>query len=118
MTRVIVESPFAGAVDRNIQNARRCLRDCILRGESPIASHLLLTQPGILRDDVPEEREQGIAAGLDWSEVADRCVAYIDHDVSDGMRRGIERARWWGVPIEERRIGVEVSWPVVDEPVP
>ena len=40
MKLVIMESPFAGAVQQNVHYARLCLRDCLLRGEAPIASHL------------------------------------------------------------------------------
>ena len=41
-----------------------CLRDSLLRGEGPITSHLLYTQPGVLDDQIPEERQMGIDAGL------------------------------------------------------
>ena len=59
MRRVILESPYAGSVEENVAYARAAVRDSLLRGESPIASHLLYTQPGILRDDVPDERRAG-----------------------------------------------------------
>ena len=49
MRRVIIESPYAGFVKRNEDYARECLRDSLMRGEAPIASHLLYTQPGVLR---------------------------------------------------------------------
>lgn len=76
MRLVVLESPYSGRdlaeVDRNIRYARACMADCIRRGEAPYASHLLFTQPGILRDEVPEERKLGIAAaGL---EPATSCV--------------------------------------------
>lgn len=54
MIKVILESPYAGEIDRNIRYARACVRDSLLRGESPIASHLLYTQSGILDDDIEE----------------------------------------------------------------
>ena len=57
MRRVILESPYAGSVEENVAYARAAVRDSLLRGESPIASHLLYTQPGILRDGVPDERQ-------------------------------------------------------------
>lgn len=41
MVKVILESPYAGDVEKNIEYARLCLKDSLLRGESPIASHLL-----------------------------------------------------------------------------
>jgi hypothetical protein len=43
MRRVIIESPYTGDVDVNVAYARRAMRDALQRGESPIASYLLLT---------------------------------------------------------------------------
>lgn len=57
MGLVIIESPYAGDVERNIEYARRRVRDSPARGEAPIASHLLYTQPGIPDDNVPSERQ-------------------------------------------------------------
>ena len=105
MIRVVLESPYAGDVERNIAYARRCVADCLKRGESPIASHLLFTQPGILRDEIPDERRLGIEAGLSWIHVADLMVVYTDHGISDGMEAGMQRARRYRVPIELREIG-------------
>ena len=42
MRLVIVESPYAGDVEANEEYARQCVRDSLMRGEAPIASHLLL----------------------------------------------------------------------------
>lgn len=130
MRLVIVESPFsaggtkaimdAGAsrpgisasqieadlIARNIAYARACVADCIARGEAPIASHLLLTQPGILDDSLPAERQKGIEAGLAWYGVADACVVYGDFGISAGMEAGIARARKLKVPIEARKLDV------------
>jgi hypothetical protein len=104
MRLVIVESPFAGDVERNIQYARRCVRDSLMRGEAPIASHLLYTQPGILDDSVLDERQHGIDAGLAWRSVAEASVVYTDLGISKGMKYGIEAARNAGIPIEFRTI--------------
>ena len=35
MIRIILESPYAGKVDRNKMYARLCMRDCLMRGEAP-----------------------------------------------------------------------------------
>lgn len=104
MRRVVVESPFAGDVEANIAYARAAVRDSVLRGEAPIASHLLFTQPGILDDNVPSERQLGIDAGLAWLSVADASVVYTDRGVSAGMEYGIAAARGAGVPVEYRSI--------------
>lgn len=95
--RVIIESPYGGKTDeeteRNLRYLRACMRDCILKGESPFASHGLYTQPGILRDNVPEERKMGIEAGFAWRQGAIATVVYTDLGVTPGMQRGIEHAR-------------------------
>lgn len=104
MKLVILESPFAGDVEENIKYARACVRDSLARGEAPIASHLLYTQEGILDDNIPEERQWGIDAGLAWRTVSDGTVVYTDRGISRGMEYGIEAVRSAGKPIEYRTI--------------
>ena len=108
MRRVIVESPYAGKteaeIDRNVRFARACVRDCILHGEAPFASHLLYTQPGVLRNDVPEERSQGMRAGFALIASSDATVVYMDRGISRGMLAGIAQARKAGKPIVFRSL--------------
>lgn len=104
MTRVILESPYAGDVGRNIDYARKCVRDSLSRGEAPIASHLLYTQDGILNDDKPEERKWGIDAGLEWAKVADVHVFYIDYGMSTGMKYAFDKCLENGEVFETRKI--------------
>ena len=113
MRRVIIESPFAGDIERNILYARRAVRDCLARGEAPICSHLLFTQDGILKDDIPEERRLGIDAGLAWYDVAAASVVYADYGVSKGMQGGIAHAHDKSVPVEFRTIGKNEDKPPV-----
>ena len=107
---VIVESPYAGdtdlEVERNLAYLRACMRDCLQRGEAPFASHGLYTQPGVLRDGVPAERELGIRSGFAWRRRAARTVVYTDLGLSPGMLLGIDDARdliWQG--LEYRQLG-------------
>jgi hypothetical protein len=102
MKLVILESPFAGDVEQNIDYARLCVRDSLSRGEAPIASHLLYTQPTILDDDDPEERQWGIDAGLAWKSVADYSVVYTDRGNTKGMEYGIAAAKAAGLEIKLR----------------
>lgn len=108
MKKVILESPYAGNIELNERYARACLRDCLLRDEAPIASHLLYTQPGILKDEIPSERQQGIDAGLAWLSVADYSVVYTDLGISKGMQYGIDAARQLGKHIEYRSLPEDV----------
>ena len=104
MKLVILESPYAGDIDANIEYARRAVKDSLSRGEAPIASHLLYTQPGILDDNDPDERQWGIDAGLAWRRVADMSVVYTDLGISQGMKYGIVLAEEQGIPVEYRQI--------------
>ena len=104
MYLVIIESPFAGDLERNRIYLDRCIRDCLARGESPYASHRMLT--AALDDALPHERALGIEAGFAWRGVADATVAYIDYGISRGMQAGIDHATKIGHPIERRAIGL------------
>lgn len=104
MKRVVIESPYAGDVAENLAYAKRCVIDCLRRGESPYASHLFFTQDGILDDLKPEERRLGIEAGFAWGAAADRVAVYVDRGISGGMRLGIEKARSRGIHVQVRAL--------------
>lgn len=101
---VVIESPYAGDVEANIEFARACINDSLLRGEAPIASHLLFTQPGVLDDTDPMQRTLGINAGLAWQRVADLVAVYTDRGISKGMAAAIEHARSVRTAVEFRRL--------------
>lgn len=102
MKLVIIESPFAArkpdgswdpeGVEENLRYLRAAMHDCLKRGEAPYASHALYTQPGVLNDQVPEERTLGINAGFAWNERSDLTVLYIDRGLSAGMKLGLVNA--------------------------
>lgn len=106
---VIIESPFAGDIEKNLRYVRACLRDSILRGECPLASHALYTQPGVLRDEVHEERELGMGLGWHVMTRADLVAVYTDLGWSSGMVRGYNAAHDAMQPIQIRRLGGEWS---------
>lgn len=105
MTRVIVETPYAGDVTTNLIYARKCMEECLRRNEAPMLSHLLYTQA--LDDNIPEERQLGIDAGHAWLAAVEAVVVYTDIGISDGMKLGIARAEARGLPIVYRKLGGE-----------
>jgi len=121
LRRIILETPYAGntpeEVGRNERYARACMRDCLINhGESPFASHLLYTQPGVLDDKNPDERKLGIGAGFIWGLPAKATVVYTNLGVSSGMGLGIEKARMARRPIEIRLLPddwEETYWEIV-----
>lgn len=108
MKRVIIESPFAATephtVEENLAYLRAAMHDCLLKGEAPFASHAIYTQPGVLDDNIPDERKLGIEAGFAWCGAAEMTVVYTDHGVTPGMEQGVENAKDLGLLIEYRTI--------------
>lgn len=100
--KVIIESPYAGLVERNVEYANLCLRDSLLRGEYPMASHILYTKA--LDDNNPEERELGIQAGLIWGLEASKTIVYTNYGISSEMLIGIEAAKKANREIVYRKI--------------
>lgn len=105
------ESPFgapdADGIVLNVAYALIGMRDSLLRGEAPFASHLLYTQ--MLDDEKPDERKMGIMAGLAIGSHADATVVYEDLGISRGMQLGIDHAEELGRPVERRRLYVHLS---------
>ena len=102
MRRVEIESPYSGDVAKNLIYARRCMKDSLLRGEAPIASHLLYTQ--MLDDTIPAERTMGMEAGKAWSQFAEAVIIYTDLGISSGMQWGIDAAIGREIPVEYRTL--------------
>ena len=105
MHLVILESPYAGQILRNTTYMRRCLRDSLDRGESPIAFHGLYTQPNVLNNFIEEERKRAIQAASAWYSQAHKIVVYVDYDISAGMLAGIALATSLLKPVVYRSIG-------------
>ena len=91
-------------LSRNIAYARDAMKDSLNRGEAPFVSHLLYTQPDVLDDTIPEEREHGIRAGWAWRQVAQKTVVYTDLGISGGMQYGIDDANDCRCLIEYRSL--------------
>lgn len=102
MKLVVIESPYAGEVLRNIEYAKHCLRDSISRNEAPYASHLLY--PLVLDDNNSRDRSTGIALGMAWHYRADLIAFYTDYGFSAGMTQALAHVQANNFPFEIRTI--------------
>ncbi len=116
MIPVILESPYASrlpagspwikhATDRseNVRYGYACVKDCLMRGETAFAAHLVF--PQCLDDENPIERALGFQAARPWYDHAKKCVLYVDRGLSQGMLVGRTIAEGLGLVVEQRRLG-------------
>ena len=94
--KVFICSNYRGDVETNVDNALYWCKKATNQGYLPIAPHLYF--PQFLDDDIPSERESGIAWGIDILNDCDE-LWICSKDISDGMKREIEYARTQGIPI-------------------
>jgi hypothetical protein len=100
MTPCIIESPYAGFVDRNKAYLQLCIRWCIAHGMTPYASHQMLTDA--LDDRAPAARQLGLAVGWDMTEaligIGAEVLFFVDLGWSPGMELARDRLDARGVP--------------------
>jgi hypothetical protein len=100
--RVIIESPFAGDMSKNVKYAKKALLHSLNLGESPLAFHLLYTQ--VLNDNEPAQRNKGITLSFEWHRKANLIAIYADLGVSPGMKLAMEFALKNKIKMEKRFI--------------
>ena len=91
---VYICSPYQGEVERNLQYARELTRIALDNDFVPITPHLYLTQ--VVNDEVPEEREKGMAAGKELLKHCEYILIGSRYGLSAGMLEEIELALEYG----------------------
>lgn len=83
MRLVYICSPLRGDIERNIRKANGYCRFAASKSVVPIAPHVMFT--GFLDDTIAEERQTGLAIGL---ELLKRCdeVWVFGKRISEGMQ--------------------------------
>ena len=86
--RIYVASPFSGptseVVNRNLFYVKELCKEIAYMGHYPLAPHL--HDPQYLADNIPEERNMGLASGKAWLEACDGAIFFIDRGTSNGMK--------------------------------
>ena len=106
LRKVFICSPFhpagetkaeiAADLERNLERAKLACRAAVDRGYVPYAPHLYF--PQFLSEDDEDEREMGILLGLTWLARCDELWV-IGTRISDGMKKELEMAHEWGIPV-------------------
>lgn len=91
---VYVCSPYAGDVERNVENARRYSRFVVDQGGIPLTPHLFLPQ------FLSEETERDLAMFMDIALLSKCAELWVfGKQISRGMSIEIERAHRKGQPV-------------------
>ena len=98
MKVVYICSPLRGDIERNIQNAHDYCQMSAQMGVVPLAPHAIFTK--YLDDREPEQREQGLAMGLELLLKADELWYFGEH-ISEGMAAEINLAKQNGIPVHQ-----------------
>lgn len=98
-------------MENNVKIAQAMIRLALKSGYAPIAPHLLYPQG--LSDDVPENREIGLAAGLAWIPRCNEMWIWGDSGVSEGMRDEIDE----GLRTSRLQFRTITAYEVSPEPV-
>lgn len=104
MEPIVIESPYRELGKKRINKAylKRCILDCIARGETPYASHRMLTDA--LDDNIPEQRTVGLMAGIAMARVLRNVAFYVDLGWSEGMLEARAAYDEAAIPYEIRRL--------------
>lgn len=100
MKKIYICSPLRGDYTRNQQRAKQHCREALRAGYIPIAPHIYFTE--FLSDNIPEERQQGMTAGLELLQLCQELWAYIPSGSfpSEGMQQEIRYAIDKGIEVK------------------
>lgn len=88
-------SPYRGDTERNTGYARELTKIALDGGYAPITPHLYLMQ--VLDDDVPEQRQMGMAAGMELLRQCRYILIGSRYGLSEGMLAEIKTAMELGM---------------------
>ena len=93
---VFICSPFAGDIEKNLDNARRYCKFAVEQNMIPIAPHLLF--PQFMDDGNARERSHAIFMGL---VLLSKCAElwYFGDHISKGMKVELTKAKKRNIPI-------------------
>lgn len=94
--RIFGCSPYRGDVETNLTRAKRYALHIVSRGHCPVLPHLFF--PQFLDDTDWEEREKGIALGVELMKVCHEVWVYGTH-ISEGMAYELAKAKELGIPV-------------------
>jgi len=106
LLRVFVCSPLRGDLEKNIALAKRLCQKVVQKGHASFAPHAFYTQ--FLDDNIEEERNIGIHAGMAFLKVCDELWVYDKKGISSGMQLEIDFCNKNGIKVIMNPWGNEI----------
>ena len=97
MKLVFICSPFRGDIETNLARVKRYCYFAHTQGAAPIAPHL--HNPQFMDDNIPQERQAGIAIGLEYLRRAEELWCFGDQ-LTEGMELELQAAQSLKLPIQ------------------
>ncbi|MEE1002544.1 MAG: DUF4406 domain-containing protein [Acutalibacteraceae bacterium] len=89
MKKVYICAPLGGNVDKNLQRVKEYTRYALMCGMAPVVPHFYAL---CMNDNIPKEREIGMAAGLSLLWFCDEMWIFGDEE-TEGMKSEIQFCR-------------------------
>ena len=89
MRKVYICAPLGGDVDMNLQKVKEYTRYALMCGMAPVVPHFYAL---CMNDNIPKEREIGMAAGLSLLWFCDEMWIFGDEE-TEGMKSEIQFCR-------------------------
>lgn len=99
MKKVYICSPLGGNIQENLKKAKQYTRYALICGTAPVVPHFYAL---CLNDNIPKEREIGMAAGLSLLWFCDEMWIFGD-EVTESMKAEMQFCKSLNIPVRKVR---------------
>ena len=99
MKKVYICSPLGGNIQENLNKAKQYARYALICGTAPVVPHFYAL---CLNDNIPKEREIGMAAGLSLLWFCDEMWIFGD-EVTESMKAEMQFCKSLNIPVRKVR---------------
>lgn len=99
MRKVYICAPLGGNIQKNLKKVKQYARFALLCGTAPVVPHFYAL---CLNDNLPKEREIGMAAGLSLLWFCDEMWIFGD-EVTESMKAEMQFCKSLNIPVRKVR---------------
>lgn len=99
MRKVYICAPLGGNIQKNLKKVKQYARYALICGTAPVVPHFYAL---CLNDNIPKEREIGMAAGLSLLWFCDEMWIFGD-EVTESMKAEMQFCKSLNIPVRKVR---------------